>query len=129
MDDGARLSARDRRFAFTVGGVMLMLAVVSLWRGHVWPPRLLAGVGVALVLAGTLFPRRVGPFRGGWIALGAAMSRVTTPVLLGAVYFLVLTPTGLLRRTFGRSPMRPHAPGESGWKTRQRPGSDMTRQF
>lgn len=123
------MTARDQRFAFTIGGVMLVLAVVSLWRGHVWPPRLLAAVGVALVLAGALFPRRVDPFRRGWLAFGAALSRVTTPVLLGAVYFLVLTPTGLLRRTFGRSPMRPPAPGESAWKARQRPHSDMTRQF
>ena len=32
-------------------------------------------------------------------------SRVTTPVLLGLVYYMVFTPVGLARRLVGRNPL------------------------
>ena len=130
MDDRARLNATsERRFALTLSCALLALAAVSLWRGHVWAPRVLIAVAVMLMIAAVLIPASIGPVRRGWLAFGAALSRVTTPLLMGIVYFLVLTPTGIIRRTFGRSPLRTRAPGVSAWEPRPRPRSDLTRQF
>ena len=129
MDDRARLRVTERRFAFTLGAALLALAAVSFWRDHVWAPRLLIAAAVLLVIAAVLVPASIGPVRRGWLAFGAVLSRVTTPVLMSIVYFVVLTPTGIIRRTFGRSPLRPRARGESAWAPRARPRSDLTRQF
>ncbi len=37
--------------------------------------------------------------------LAHLISKVTTPIVMGVMYLLVLTPVGLLRRTFGGNPM------------------------
>jgi hypothetical protein len=68
---------------------------------------------------------------GGWMKIGLAISVVTTPVFMAGVYFLVLTPTGLLMRLFGRNPLKPAREAGSYWVTRpegQR-RSSLDRQF
>jgi hypothetical protein len=37
--------------------------------------------------------------------LGLLLNRVTTPIVLGVVFFIVLAPMGLFRRAFGRDAM------------------------
>jgi hypothetical protein len=101
------------------------------WRGrpHVAEPVL--ALGFLLLLAGLVVPERLGPIRRAWMRLGHALSRITAPVFLGAVYFVVLAPVGLLMRMFGRSPLvRPPAP--TFWVSRDavaRQRKDMERQF
>ena len=40
-----------------------------------------------------------------WMKLGLLLNRVTTPIVLGVVFFLVVAPMGLVRRAFGRDAM------------------------
>jgi hypothetical protein len=59
------------------------------------------------------------------------LSRVTTPIVLGAFFFLILTPIGLTRRAFGRKGLPRARPGRSMWTERAdgfRRG-DLKRQF
>ena len=58
------------------------------------------------------------------------VSKVTTPIFMGAVYFLVLTPTGVVRRLVSRSGLM-HPAGEAGyWADRRTaPRSTLTPQF
>lgn len=127
----ARLTPREgQRFAFPVGGVLVLLAGVSLWRGHYWPPRVLAGLGGLLLLAGVVVPGRLGPVYRGWMGFAHALSKVTTPIFLGVVYFLVMMPIGFARRLFGGNPMRHFAKDGSYWMTPPSGGrSDLTTQF
>jgi hypothetical protein len=68
------------------------------------------------------------------MALGLALSRLTTPAFYSLLYLLVLTPTGLLRRTVGRSPLARDSASASYWVPREPVGPDeqrraMQRQF
>jgi hypothetical protein len=129
----ARLSpAEGRRFAFTVGGVFLLLAAIGVWRGRSHQALVFGGLGTILMLAGLIIPGRLGPVLRAWLGLGHLMSKVTAPVFLGLVYFAVLTPIGVLMRLFGRRPLERPAGASSWWvdralDTRQR--TDMQRQF
>ena len=38
----------------------------------------------------------------GWIRLGKALNKITSPILLGSVYFFVLTPVAAVYRLFHR---------------------------
>jgi len=133
MGDGipGRLTPREgRKFGLLVGVAFLVLAGISLWRGHEWPPRVLAVVGGLLVLGGTLIPGRLGLVYRAWMGFAQLLSRVTTPVFLGVVYFVVMTPIGLLRRAFGKNPLRHRAINDSYWKAPPSGGkSDLTTQF
>jgi hypothetical protein len=66
------------------------------------------------------------------MGLAHAISRVTTPVFMGVVYFVVLTPVGLLRRAFGHNAIAAEAEGDSYWVSRNTEGvqrTGMERQF
>ena len=128
----ARLTpAEGRHFGLVVGGAFLVLAAVSAWRGHVIPPRILGAIGGLLVLGGLLVPAAMGPVRAGWMALAHAISRVTTPLFMGMVYYVVVTPMGFVRRRLGGNPMRNKENGGSYWVAHPAPPNpqDMQRQF
>ena len=112
----ARLSvAEGRKFGLLVGGVFLLFAAISYWRGHTMAPRVLAGLGGLLVLGGALVPGQMGPVYDFWMGIAKVLSKVTTPLFMGIVYFLVLTPMAFLRRKFGGNPMRHEPVNDSYW--------------
>jgi len=128
----ARLTAAEgRKFGLTVGIAFLVLGGISAWRGHTLAPRVFWALGGALSLSGLVVPTLLGPVQRGWMGLAHQLSRVTTPIALGIVYFLVFTPAGWLRRKLGQNPLE-HSAGATGyWKVREGPSrrSDLTRQF
>lgn len=92
-----------RHFGITTGAIVAVLFGVLLpWLlGHAIPrwPWMVAGL---LVAWGLVAPRSLRPVYRVWMRFGLVMSRVTTPLILGIVFFLVITPVGLIRRLFGR---------------------------
>jgi hypothetical protein len=126
----ARLTAAEgRKFAFTVGTAFLVLAGISWWREHPIAWRVLAGLGAVLWIAGLLVPALLGPVLRAWMGLAHVISRVTTPLFLGIVYFVVIMPVGTLMRLFGRNPVRHEAKGDSYWAPRTEPRGRLTNQF
>jgi hypothetical protein len=127
----ARLSRSEgRRFGATVGSAFLVLAAVLLWRGRETAAIVAAVAGLVLVLGGMLVPERLGPVHRGWMGLALAISKVTTPVLMAVIYFVVVTPIGVARRLAAGSPLARRRQAESYWVDRERSGrSDMMRQF
>jgi hypothetical protein len=128
----ARLSrAEGRRFGLTVGGAFLLLGAVARWRGHPVASAVLWSLGGALAAGGLLVPTSLGPVYRGWMKLALMLSKVTTPIFMGLIYFAVFTPMGVVRRLFGRNALvRPQ--GHSFWIARA-PGSsrrsNLQRQF
>src|ERR1043166_6823298 len=106
MTPSSFTTSEGRRFGLTVGSAFLVVAAVSRWRGHATPPTVLALAGVALIVAGLVIPARLGSVYRAWIGLSHLLSRITTPIAMGIVYFLVLTPTGLLIGISGKHPLR-----------------------
>lgn len=128
-----RLTAREgRRFAFTVGAAFLALGGVGLWRGGGVMTTVFLGLAAALGVAGAAAPTQLGPVERAWMGLAHAISKVTTPIVMGVMYLVVLTPVGLLRRTFGGNPLV-HAPRGAGyWQSRPegaRRSASLERQF
>ena len=114
--DPARLTpSAGRRFAWSVGGALLIIAGVAWWRGSVWSPRALGALGAVLLAAGAVAPSRLGGVYRMWMAVGNALSNVTTPIVLSVVYFCVVTPTGLLIRLSGRGVLRHRLRNGSYW--------------
>ncbi len=129
----ARLTVTEgRKFGLTVGLAFLALASIAWWRGRVPAELTFGGLGTLLVLGGLVVPTRLGPVSRAWMGLAQLISKVTTPVFLGIVFYVVLTPVGLLMRLFGAQPLPRLNRSSSGWvvrtpETRRR--LDMQRQF
>jgi hypothetical protein len=109
----------------------LVLAGILWWRDKLLLAQILGGIGGTLLVAGAVLPSRLGPVYRAWMRLAHLISKVTTPVFMGIVFYVAMAPIGILRRTIGSNPIR-HAPeGGSYWKTRSAEDrrSDLTKQF
>jgi hypothetical protein len=126
----ARLTAREgRKFALTLAVAFGVLTVVAWWRESPRATLVFGALAEAFVLGGLLVPGKLGPVYRLWMGFAHALSRITTPVFMGVVYFLVITPIAVIRRTLGGNPLRAHR-GATGWVDRQQdPRGDLTRQF
>lgn len=125
-----RLSPREgRKFALTLAAAFGGLAGVVWWRGSSRATLVFGGVALAFALGGLLVHGQLGPVYRTWMGFAHALSRITTPIFMGVVYFLVITPIAAIRRTVGGNPLRAHG-GATGWVDRaQTPRGDLTRQF
>ncbi len=117
----ARLSRGElRQFGFTLAVPFALLAAVSAWRGHTLAPAVLAGLAAALGLLALLAPPLLGPVYKGWMGMAHGLGWFNTRLLLGVVYFVMVTPIGLVMRLTGRDPLdRRLRDRESYWIPRQ----------
>ena len=124
-------TARDgRRFAFPVGTAFLVLAGILWWRDHATPMWITGGLGAALYAAGLTAPAQLGPVYRAWMKLAHLISKVTTPVFMGVVYFVVFAPAGLIMRAVGKRPIVHQPEGGSYWRAPSRTeNKDLRRQF
>jgi len=128
----ARLTpAEGRKFGLTLGAAFLALAaVLHFWRRAETVGAAFGALGALLAAAGVVAPARLGTVRRAWMGLAHAIAKVTSPVALGLVYFLVVTPIGLLMRLAGRRPLAHRARDGSFWTAPSSGGrSDLRRQF
>ncbi len=97
-----------RSFGWVVGGVLLVIAAVVWWRNDftlTTAAYVLGGIGGALVVLGLAAPVVLKPVYRVWMALAVVMGFIMTRVILSVVYYLVMTPIGLVMRLFGKDPM------------------------
>ena len=128
----ARLTAaQGRKFGFTVGIAFLVLAaLLHFWRHREIAAAVGTGLGALLVLAALLAPTRLGPLERAWMGLAKLISKVTTPLFMGVVFFVVVTPIGVAMRLFGRRALV-HPEHDGGFWAPPASGgrSDIERQF
>src|SRR4029078_11894250 len=89
-----------------VGGVF---SVIGLWpmflRGE--PLRLWAVVlGSLLILSGSLVPTWLAPVSPGWVVGGHWLGWINTRIILGVIFYGLITPIGIVFRMLGKDTMR-----------------------
>ena len=119
-----------RSFGFTVGGVLALLALAPLRHGQS-PRRLLLGVALVLVSLAATRPSLLAVPNRLWSGLGDVLHRIVSPVVLGVIFFLVVTPIGILRRLRGHDPLglRLKPSRSTYWIERDAESGDLRRQF
>lgn len=126
----ARLTPGEgRKFALTLAVAFDVLGGVAWWRESPRAMPVFGALAGAFALGGLLVPGKLAPVYRAWMRFARALSRITTPIFMGVVYLLVITPIAVIRRTVGGNPLRAHR-GATGWVDRQQaPRGDLTRQF
>jgi len=100
-----RLSKAElRKFGLTVGGAFVVLGGISWWRGHELPPRVLWTLAALLIVPGAIAPAVLGPVHRVWMAFATVLGHVNTRIILTVLFYLVMTPIGLIMRLF-RDPL------------------------
>lgn len=94
-----------RKFGITVGAAFLVLAGVLYWRDFSTGWRIVAGVGGFLLAAGLIAPGVLRwPFRL-WMKLASGLGWFNTRLILSLMFYLVITPMGLLLLLLGKRPL------------------------
>jgi hypothetical protein len=106
---------RDRRvFGLVLGALLLGVALVQARKGRpIWP--LAAVLGALTVSAAAVRPTLLAPVLVGWMRVAAVLAAVNAFVLMGGLFFLVITPLGLFKRLLGEDPLEQTPEGESYW--------------
>tara|TARA_B100001057_G_scaffold157272_1_gene157824 strand:- start:2787 stop:3170 length:384 start_codon:yes stop_codon:yes gene_type:complete len=65
-----------------------------------------------------------------WFRFGLLLSRIISPIIMGVIFFLVVTPTGLLMRLFNQDLLKlKFNKNQSYWIVKNDPKSKMKNQF
>ena len=96
-----------RKFGITTGALIAVLFGVLLpWIWDfgfpLWPWVLF----LILALWALISPGSLRPVYRGWMRLGLLISKVTTPIILGIVFYLVFVPVRILFRLFRYDPLK-----------------------
>jgi Saxitoxin biosynthesis operon protein SxtJ len=123
----------NRKFGLVFAGLFLL---IGLW------PALRHGEGIRWwgLAAGAAFgglaflkDSALAPLNELWFKLGLALHAVMGPLIMGLMYFCVVSPIGIALRMLGKDPLRLRAsPGSTYWISREPPGpaaNSMKQQF
>ena len=105
-DAGAVTNAQARKSALLVAAVLLGIAAWNLYRGRTTVLLIFGALGAGLALAGLLVPPAARAFHTAWMRFAVVLGHVNSRVLLTLVYYLVVTPYGVVTRLVGRDPLR-----------------------
>ncbi|OZA25390.1 MAG: hypothetical protein B7X93_10905 [Hydrogenophilales bacterium 17-61-9] len=126
-------TSSDRFFGLLFFFVFLLIALWPLLKGK---PVYLVPLGIALAFLAIslIVPRWLAPLNRLWMKFGELLHRIVSPVILGIMFFGVITPVGLLMRLAGKDLLRTKFDRDapSYWIRREPPGpekSSLKRQF
>lgn len=114
----------DRKFGWTFAVVIALLA----WYGQrhgASKTSLFIKLGLAASFAtlATLLPIALRPLNKLWFRIGLVLGRVMNPIVLGFIYFVLVTPFSFVARLFGHDPLRLRPQDKkSYWIERAPPG-------
>ena len=103
-------------FALIVSAALLVIAALQWRRGAPqWVLVTLLSIAAALLLGAAVAPALLRPVYRAWMRLGEVLAWVNTRIILTLIFFLVVTPIGLVMRLFGRSPIATAKRNDSYW--------------
>jgi hypothetical protein len=86
--------------------VFLILAAWAGWRGATPWALGFASVSALFLLVTLTAPRLLTPLNRAWMALGHLLGRIISPIVLGVMFFGLITPVALVQRLSGRDALR-----------------------
>ena len=108
----------EREFGLIVGGLFVLLGGWWLYRGKFMTAiAVILPLGALLIFLGVVWPRALVLPNKAWMLLAEGLSFVFTRLILGVVFFLLVTPTGVAKRLMGWDPLhRREARKPSYWQ-------------
>ena len=93
-----------RKFGFTIAIGFTVIGALSFWRHHTVAPMVLWTLAVLNGVPALVAPTVLGPVERVWMKVGNALGWINTRIILTALFYVVVTPVGVLMRLF-RDPL------------------------
>lgn len=126
-------ASSDRSFGLVFCVVFALIGLIPLVRGgqvRFWA----LGVSAFFLAAALTYPRVLRSLNLAWMRFGAFLNKITNPIVMGILFYGVLTPVALIMRLCGKTPLSLEfdRAAETYWIERRPPGPDpktMIHQF
>ncbi len=92
-----RLKTSDRTFGIVFAVVFLIVALAPLLRKHSLKISFLI-LSFAFISTSLVWPKALLPLNKLWETLGKILEKITNPLIMGVLFYLVITPIGLILR-------------------------------
>lgn len=115
----------DRSFGLTFAAVFALLGGWMLWKSS--PNAIVVfGIAAAFLVAALAFARVLHPLNVVWMRLGHLLNLVVSPLVMGVIFFGLLSPIAAIMRMRGRDVLqRNFDPARASyWIKREPPGPD-----
>jgi len=119
----------NKSFGIVFFVVFLIISLFPLLKGEKVIISLLI-ISIVFLILGLLNSHTLTPLNILWFKFGLLLGKIVSPVIMGLVFFLVVTPTGLLMKLFGKDLLRlKRNKKKTYWIARSSFKSDMKNQF
>jgi hypothetical protein len=95
----------DRGFGLTMAAAFAVLGALTLWFGSSAWAVLWAALAAAFAALALGAPGLLAPLKLVWFRFGLLLHKIVSPVVMGLLFFAVVTPIGLLMRLVGQRPL------------------------
>ena len=121
--------ASNRSFGLVFFIVFLLIAIYPLINKEdirIWS--LL--VSIFFLIFGLLNSKILTPLNKVWFKFGIILGNIISPIIMGIIFFLIVTPTGLIMRIIGKDLLNlKYGNNKSYWIEKNGPKSKMKNQF
>lgn len=123
--NGSKLPS-ERIFGIVFVGIFLILAGYGWYKqfSNTWINVFLV-LAFVFLLCTLIAPKLLRPLNNGWYELGLFLGRFVSPIVLGILFFIVITPVAIVTRLARRDTLRLRKQStDSYWIDRKPPGPD-----
>ncbi len=119
----------NRNFGIVFFIVFLLIALYPLTYGgeiRIWS----SIISLIFLVLGLLNSKILAPLNKLWFKFGIFLGKIISPLIMGIIFFLVVTPIGLLMRLLGKDLLNlKYNDNKSYWVKKDGPKSKMKNQF
>jgi len=96
----------EKIFGLFFSGMFSLIALYCYWQDFK-NFAIFASITSFLFIAVTLVaPKMLSPLNRAWYELGMLLGKIVSPIVLGVIFFLMITPISLITRLFGRDELK-----------------------
>ena len=126
--DEVKISS-NRSFGIVFFVVFLLIALYPLTHGgeiRIWS----LIISLIFLILGLLNSKILAPLNKIWFKFGILLGKIVSPLIMGIIFFLVVTPIGLIMRLLGKDVLNlKYNKNKSYWIEKNGPKSKMKNQF
>jgi hypothetical protein len=113
----------NKKFGLFFSGIFVLIAAYAYLKFRIEFAVFALITSTLFAIAAFLTPQILTPLNSLWSSLGWQLGKIVSPIVLGLIFFVLITPVSLVTRLFGRDELKiKKRTVESYWVDRSAPG-------
>ena len=96
----------NKKFGLFFSAIFVLIAVYVYLKFRVEFAVFALTTSTLFAIAAFLTPQILSPLNRLWFCLGLLLGKIVSPIVLGLIFFLLITPVSLVTRLFGRDELK-----------------------